>query len=799
MITYKLKINYQDPRVMTSDMEFVTGDVGAYRLEFEFYDNGARVDLTDCVLTVKAKRSDGTVLADAGEIQDNLGVFVPKNDIYAVAGELRLEVALADAAKNYITAKVLLATVVEGLGDADNVAQTSASVYVTLLNRVQEQIIAANKLTEDAKSLIDGKLELKADKQTEDGGFAGGQGASTTNGAAIGSGAAATGGGGSVGLGASSTNGGGAIGSNANANAGGAVGSATTVTGYGGAVGNKAKAGAGFSGGNQAAVALGSNGKYIDAIQLGAGTNEAPGTLQVYDYRIMDQDGSITAARLPGYCGCVSSADDLPGYAETGDIYGVMETVSKPQEDALFAKGMFSDYFTSAGETAGTGFAPALCNLRDSIIANIKNYTFTGTDNQTATYLYTASGTFLAEVKVNAGNPSALAAFDAYSIGYNGNDTDIISFYICKQKKSKLTFQNTEYEHIMVWNGTGWEDVRSFHCAKMTPKGSVNQYEDLPDAIDGSLYQLQTSSANWVKYSGKASDLLNIEEDGFHGLKFTPPESCIRKSYLNYCDYLHTYNIVALYDASGNYLQELILNTVPESDVGYPLSIFGISSPSDTVTFYLGIYKNNTRPETLKSFQAGDFVFMKNNQWICIAGPKARENYYTKTQVNEKISASSRWGGSISSYEELPANPTPGLYCYVESDILNGVKYTGKVSDMFSFDESSFQFPYSDTVLFTPPPECLGDTDYSATQKEVYIYNVSGNIVGGAWVNPETFPPAFNLTQLGATSADDTVTFYLGYWNGTNFPIKIEKFSAGSMIFWNGTKWVRIPTVSGLE
>ena len=172
MITYKLKINYQDPRVMTSDMEFVTGDVGAYRLEFEFYDNGARVDLTDCVLTVKAKRSDGTVLADAGEIQDNLGVFVPKNDIYAVAGELRLEVALADAAKNYITAKVLLATVVEGLGDADNVAQTSASVYVTLLNRVQEQIIAANKLTEDAKSLIDGKLELKADKQTEDGGFA---------------------------------------------------------------------------------------------------------------------------------------------------------------------------------------------------------------------------------------------------------------------------------------------------------------------------------------------------------------------------------------------------------------------------------------------------------------------------------------------------------------------------------------------------------------------------------------------------------------------------------------------------
>ena len=291
-----------------------------------------------------------------------------------------------------------------------------------------------------------------------------------------------------------------------------------------------------------------------------------------------------------------------------------------------------------------------------------------------------------------------------------------------------------------------------------------------------------------MKYSGKASDLLNIEEDGFHGLKFTPPESCNRKSCLNYGDYLHTYNIVALYDASGTYLQELILNPVPETDVGYPLSIFGISSPTDTVTFYLGIYKNNTRPETLKSFQAGDFVFMKNNQWICIAGPEARENYYTKTQVDEKISASSRWGGSISSYEELPKSPQAGTYCYVSADIANGVKYTGKVSELFSFD-STFVFPISYSLSFTPPEECLGDTTQSDTQKGVRIFTADGTVAGGLWILPEALPPSFDLSWLGAETVDDTVTFYLGYWDGTSFPAKIETFKAGSIIFWNGTKW----------
>ena len=79
MITYKLKVNCPEPRMLISDMEFVSGDVNAYRLEFAFYDNGERVDLSDKILTVKGKRADGVILSGSGQIDGARAVFVPAN------------------------------------------------------------------------------------------------------------------------------------------------------------------------------------------------------------------------------------------------------------------------------------------------------------------------------------------------------------------------------------------------------------------------------------------------------------------------------------------------------------------------------------------------------------------------------------------------------------------------------------------------------------------------------------------------------------------------------------------------
>ena len=66
----------------------------------------------------------------------------------------------------------------------------------------------------------------------------------------------------------------------------------------GGAAGFCAVAGDGFSGGKEARVTNDENDVPIDAIQLGTGTNSNPKTMQVYDYTMMDADGTIPEERL---------------------------------------------------------------------------------------------------------------------------------------------------------------------------------------------------------------------------------------------------------------------------------------------------------------------------------------------------------------------------------------------------------------------------------------------------------------------------------------------------------------------
>ncbi len=134
------------------------------------------------------------------------------------------------------------------------------------------------------------ELDMKANYKTEGGGFTAGDGASSEDSAVA------------IGSAAASKNGGGAVGSNAKTNAGGAVGLGAMAYNYGGAVGNGAVSGEGFSGGYNAKVSTmnGYSQRYIDAIQLGTGTNPHEKTLQVYDYQLMGADGKIPTERLPG-------------------------------------------------------------------------------------------------------------------------------------------------------------------------------------------------------------------------------------------------------------------------------------------------------------------------------------------------------------------------------------------------------------------------------------------------------------------------------------------------------------------
>ena len=95
------------------------------------------------------------VIASAGTIDENKGVFVPENSIYAVPGELYMEIALSDSSGKYITTKIIIAEVIKGLDNAAVEASDNLSVYVTLLNDVQSKIDQVNKLIEDIEDGLD--------------------------------------------------------------------------------------------------------------------------------------------------------------------------------------------------------------------------------------------------------------------------------------------------------------------------------------------------------------------------------------------------------------------------------------------------------------------------------------------------------------------------------------------------------------------------------------------------------------------------------------------------------------------
>lgn len=117
------------------------------------------------------------------------------------------------------------------------------------------------------------------------------------------------GGGGAVGIGANTSPYGGSVGYNATSKNGGAVGSGANVE-NGGAVGNGARAinggAVGYNARTSLGAAIGSNaqtvnasGNVIDAVQLGSGTNKEEKTLQVYDKKLLNADGTIPDERIP--------------------------------------------------------------------------------------------------------------------------------------------------------------------------------------------------------------------------------------------------------------------------------------------------------------------------------------------------------------------------------------------------------------------------------------------------------------------------------------------------------------------
>lgn len=268
MINYKQTIYAAGDRTTKSNMIFTTGDVRAYILKLDF----PGLCIEGCGLTVKAKRADDVVIVGYSEDPER---YILQNNMYAVAGELRLEIALTAADGRYITTAEILAEVREGFGEPDITGDDRVPVLTELIIQATSAAEACNTAAgraEAAAEAVNGHMTdpaahaalfaNKVDKVSGKGLSSNDYTDSEKQKVDI---------------------------INISAGGGLSVGSSAHSRDF-----------VGFAAGHDA-IDESNNG----AIQLGKGTNISDGTFQVYDYQIIDSNGHIPAERIPQMAGKV--------------------------------------------------------------------------------------------------------------------------------------------------------------------------------------------------------------------------------------------------------------------------------------------------------------------------------------------------------------------------------------------------------------------------------------------------------------------------------------------------------------
>lgn len=292
MIIKDIPVSYTGAFSQKMSAVLVPGDVQAYRVVYK-----TPFDLTGASFSVTAIRADGSAVSDVGTVSENTGYYTLKNSMYSQPGIVTLRLTINGADGVVLTAKELLLDVTEGV-ETDISADDRVPALNSLISQAESAVDMAQQASEQAQQALEDAetgLASKADKQTENGGFAAGSGASANYGGAIGEGAT-TFSGGAVGSYATASIGG-AVGQGAVSNDGGGAMGSNSLTHSGGAVGREAKTSSGFAGGNNAKT-INANGTPIDAIQLGTGTNPNEKTLQVYNCQLMDAAGNIPKERV---------------------------------------------------------------------------------------------------------------------------------------------------------------------------------------------------------------------------------------------------------------------------------------------------------------------------------------------------------------------------------------------------------------------------------------------------------------------------------------------------------------------
>ncbi len=175
MIVYNIRMDLQSDRTAHTDIVLTSGDVNAYRMEFDFYSQNKRRDVSGYVLCIRAKRADGVVVVDAGEItSEGKGIYDIKSNIYQVPGTLSMEVALATEEGCYVTTKELVMMVRKGYGNGGLNAGNTTPILAKLAEnsaRAERAALAANRFADItvAVKMLDNSSEPTVERVEENG------------------------------------------------------------------------------------------------------------------------------------------------------------------------------------------------------------------------------------------------------------------------------------------------------------------------------------------------------------------------------------------------------------------------------------------------------------------------------------------------------------------------------------------------------------------------------------------------------------------------------------------------------
>ena len=146
MMKRQIKIVSTDFRYRYPD-PIIIGDVNAYEIVFT-----SNEDMTGYIMSVKAKRVDGSTVEDTGFIDGKVATYTLKNNMYSLKGKLEIWVAITSDSGDYIT-RGLIEADVDTSGDEPTISGDDRVPALTqLIINVQAINEVATAAAEEAKT-----------------------------------------------------------------------------------------------------------------------------------------------------------------------------------------------------------------------------------------------------------------------------------------------------------------------------------------------------------------------------------------------------------------------------------------------------------------------------------------------------------------------------------------------------------------------------------------------------------------------------------------------------------------------